>query len=251
MKNLIIIGASGFGREVLMMAIDNPSHQVDWVIKGFLDNRPGILDGFATHAQDVPDAMDYSAEKRLRYRRDYPILGDPLSYTPEPGDVFLCAMGNPADRRKYAEPLMAKGAEFIRLVHPMAAVSTFASIGRGSIIGPYAALSPDSRIGQHVTVSSYTAIAHDVEIADWVEIGAHCLIAGNVHIGTSARVHPGSVITAKSRIGEHAVVAAGSVVFKSVSAHTTVIGNPARRFDWKPETPASHTDASPNESKPA
>ncbi|MGX8881690.1 acetyltransferase [Methylovorus sp. SPW-M1] len=236
MKNLIIIGASGFGREVLMMAIDNPSHQLDWVIKGFLDNRPGILDGFATHAAELPDAMDYTEEKRLRYRRDYPVLGDPLSYVPEADDVFLCAIGNPADRRKYTEPLIEKGAQFIRLVHPLAAVSTFAAIGKGSIIGPYASLSPDSRIGQHVTVSSYTAIAHDTEVADWVEIGAHCLIAGNVSIASGARIHPGSVVTAKSRIGENAVVAAGSVVFKHVSANTTVIGNPAHRFDWKPET---------------
>jgi sugar O-acyltransferase (sialic acid O-acetyltransferase NeuD family) len=236
MKNLIIIGAGGFGREVLMMAVDNPCCNVDWTIKGFLDNRPGILDGFVQDANKVAYAMDYSEEKRARYRRDYPVLGDPLTYVPQEGDVFLCALGDPAERRKYAAALIEKGAEFIRLVHPLAAVSTFASIGLGSIIGAYVSLSPDCRIGQHVTISTYTAVAHDTTIADWVEIGAHCLIAGNVSISAGARIHPGSIITAKSRIGENAVVAAGSVVFKNVNANTTVLGNPARRFDWKPDT---------------
>ncbi|CAN5495113.1 dTDP-4-amino-4,6-dideoxy-D-glucose acetyltransferase VioB [soil metagenome] len=235
MNNLLIIGAGGFGREVLMMAIDNPSFGIDWVIKGFLDSRTNVLDGFVKDSAQLPEAMDYSPEKRARYNRDYPVVGDPLQYVPVPGDVFLCAVGDPAERRKYAQPLIDKGAHFIRLVHPLAAVSTFASIGAGSIISAYASLSPDSRIGRHVSISSYTAVAHDVGIADWVEIGAHCLIAGNVSISSGARIHPGSVLTPKSTIGQRAVVAAGSVVFKSVPADTTVIGNPARKFDWKRE----------------
>lgn len=233
MKQLLIIGAGGFGREVLMLALDNPSHGVDWVVKGYLDSRSHALDAFVKDAAELPDAMDYDAGKRAHYRRDYPIVGDPLSYEPQADDVFLCAVGDPAERRKYAEPLQAKGARFIRLVHPLAAVSVYAAIGEGSIIGPYASLSPDCRIGRHVTVSSYTAIAHDARIDDWVEIGAHCLLAGHVNVETGARIHPGSVLTAKSSVGARSVVAAGSVVFKRVPADTTVIGNPARRFDWK------------------
>ena len=233
MKNLIIIGAGGFGREVLMMAIDNPCNGVDWVVKGFLDNRPNVLDGFAKDANKVAYAMDFSQEQRARYRRDQPILGDPLSYKPEEGDVFLCALGDPAQRRKYVEPLLAKGAEFIRLVHPLSVVSAFASIGPGSIIGAYVSLSPDCHIGQHVTVSYGAVLGHDTTVADWAEIGTHCLVGGNVRVGSSARIYPGAVITPKSNIGEQAVVAAGSVVFKSVRANTTVIGNPAKTFNWK------------------
>ena len=233
MKNLIIIGAGGFGREVLMMAIDSPCNGADWTIKGLLDNRPDILDGFQQDANKVPYAMDYSEEKRARYRRDYPILGDPLTYEPQERDVFLCALGDPAQRRKYVEPLLAKGAAFVRLVHPLAAVSAFASVGLGSVIGAYVSLSPDCHVGQHVTVSFGAVLGHDTTVADWAEIGARCLISGNVKIGSAARIFPGAIITPKAHIGEHAVVAAGSVVFKSVKADTTVLGNPARIFNWK------------------
>ncbi|ADG17115.1 sugar O-acyltransferase, sialic acid O-acetyltransferase NeuD family [Paraburkholderia atlantica] len=235
MKKLLIIGAGGFGREVLTMAVDNPNYNVNWTIKGFLDNRPGVLDGFTRHPGLIRDPMDYDEDKLSRYRRDYPVLGDPLTYVPQEGDVFLCAIGDPAQRRKYTAALIERGVEFVKLVHPLAAVSSFASIGPGSIIGAYASLSPDCRIGQHVTISNYTAVAHDTTIGDWVEIGAHCLIAGNVSVSSGARIHPGSIITAKSRVGEDAVVAAGSVVFKYVKSNTTVLGNPARRFDWKPD----------------
>ncbi len=233
MKNLIIIGAGGFGREVLMMAIDSPCNGADWAIKGFLDNRPNILDGFAQDANSIAYAMDYSDEKRARYRRDYPILGDPLTYEPQEGDVFLCALGDPAQRRKYVEPLLTKGAKFVRLVHPFAAVSAFASVGLGSIIGAYVSLSPDCSIGQHATVSYGAVLGHDTTAADWAEIGAHCLIGGNIKIGTAARIYPGAIIAPKANIGDHAVVAAGSVVFKSVKPNTTVMGNPARIFNWR------------------
>jgi sugar O-acyltransferase (sialic acid O-acetyltransferase NeuD family) len=234
MKNLIIIGAGGFGREVLTMAADNPCRGVDWEIKGFLDNRPGILDGFIQDANKVVQAMDFSEEHRRRYRRDYPVLGDPLTYEPQPDDVFLCALGAPADRIQYARPLLDKGAQFVRLVHPLASVSVFASIGLGSIIGAYVSLSPDCHIGQHVTITYGSVIGHDTHVGDWVEIGMHSLVSGNVHVDTAARIHPGSVISPGVRIGEHAVVAAGSVVFSKVKPHTTVLGNPARHFDWKP-----------------
>ena len=240
MKNLIIIGAGGFGREVLMMAVDSPCNGTDWVIKGFLDNRPNILDGFTQDANKVAYAMDYSEEKRARYRRDYPILGDPLIYEPQEGDVFLCALGDPAQRRKYVEPLLAKGAKFVRLVHPLAAVSAFASVGLGSIIGAYVSLSPDCHIGQHVTVSYGAVLGQDTKVADWADIGTHCLISGNVKIGSAARVYSGAIVTPKAHIGEKAVVSAGSVVFKSVKAQTTVLGNPARRFDWKPDVNNTH-----------
>ena len=233
MKQLLIIGAGGFGREVLMMAIDNPANGLQWQIKGFLDSRKDILKAFVPRAESLPDAMEYTQEKRDRYRRDYPIIGDPITHVPATDEVFLCALGAPADRRKYAEPILAKGGEFIRLVHPLGAISTFASVGRGSIVGPYASLSPDSRVGKFVTISSYTALAHDVVIADWTEIGAHCLIAGGVSIGEGVRVNPGTVLTPGVRIGDGAVVAAGSVVFGDVPPGVTVLGNPARRFNWK------------------
>ena len=235
MKNLVIIGAGGFGREVLVMAIDNPACGLQWNIKGFLDDRPGILDGFSQSIASDVDAVEYEEEKRRRYRRDYPVLGSPMDYVPDGDDVFLCAVGSPADRRRYVEPILLKGGQFTRLIHPLAAASVYASVGIGCIVGPFASLSPDCGLGRFVTVSSYTAIAHDVRIGDWTEIGGHCLIAGRVQIGEAVRVHPGSIVTTDVKVGDEAVIAAGSVVFGNVPERTTVLGNPARRFDWSPK----------------
>jgi sugar O-acyltransferase (sialic acid O-acetyltransferase NeuD family) len=232
-KNLIIIGAGGYGREILMLALDNPACGVEWRVKGFLDNRSGILDGFVTDPNQLPGAVPYSPEMRERYRRNFPVLGDPLTYVPQKDDIFVAGVGEPGPRREYSTPLIRKGAEFIILIHPRASVSVFATMGRGCIVGPFCAISPDAHIGEFVTINSYTGIAHDVHIGDWCEIDGHCLIAGRSKIGAGVRMHAGSIITPDVEIGDNAVIGAGSVVFGRVPAGVTVIGNPARRFDWQ------------------
>ena len=233
MKRLIIIGAGGFGREVLIWALDNPVSTIEWQVAGFLDSRTGILDGFAKAASQVKDHVSHSVPLQDKYHRGFPILGDPLTYSPRPDDVFICALGDPGQRRKYAEPLLSKGGNFITLFHPKAEISVFAAIGRGSIIGPFASISPDARLGEFVVVNSYTGIGHDAAIGNWSTIDGHCLLAGHAHIGEETQVHGGSVITPGARIGNRAKVGAGSVVIGKVPDGITVFGNPARRFDWR------------------
>ena len=233
MKNLLIIGAGGFGREVLNWVLDHSRNNLDWKVGGFLDSRSSALDGFATESQGLPNAVPYLPEVHKHFSRAFGIVGDPMTYIPGPEDVFLCALGDPAERRRYAKPILDKGGYFMVLVHPHALVSTFSTLGRGSIIGPFASVSPDAHIGEFVTVNSYTGIAHDARIGDWCEIDGHCLIAGRAQIGTGARIHGGAVITPDARVGDEAVVGAGSVVFGRVPAGVTVIGNPAKRLNWK------------------
>jgi len=239
MKNLLIVGAGGFGREVLTWVLDHSRNDIDWRFGGFLDNRSNVLEGFASDPAQLPNAVPFTPELQARYRRNLQVLGDPLSYVPDNKDIFICALGDPEQRRKYASPLLEKGAHFIVLVHPLASVSTHVSLGRGSIIGPFASVSPDVRIGEFVTVNSYTAIAHDVTIGEWSEIDGHCLVAGRSHIGTMVRVHGGAIITPDVEIGDGAVVGAGSVVIGKVPAGVTVFGNPARKFEWRETPPAS------------
>jgi sugar O-acyltransferase (sialic acid O-acetyltransferase NeuD family) len=233
MKSLVIIGASGFGREVLTWAMDDPRHDVEFRVKGFLDTRRDLLDRFAKDPHDLPRSVPHAEGLKTQYRRDLKIIGDPLTYQPVSDDIFLCAVGDPAARREYAAPIIDRGGEFAVLFHPRASVSAFLSIGRGSIIGRFVSISPDVTIGEFVTVNSYTALGHDVSVGDWCEIDGHCLIAGRVKIGQRVRVHGGATITPDVTIGDDAIVGAGSVVITHVPAGVTVFGNPAKKFVWK------------------
>jgi len=78
-NRLIIIGAGGFGREVLAWSV---AGQPPWKIKGFLDDNPGALGCKSTGV---------------------PILASIDGYEPVAEDVFLCAIGQPALRRSTFE----------------------------------------------------------------------------------------------------------------------------------------------------
>ena len=85
MKNLIIIGAGGFAREIYWHAPECVGFGSDWTVKGFLDGD-----------------VKLSAEEYQRLPSDVPLLGDIDGYEIEPDDVFTCAIGTPAVRNSSA-----------------------------------------------------------------------------------------------------------------------------------------------------
>lgn len=210
MKRLIIAGAGGFGREVYAWAEAHPDCGRLWEIAGFLDDKPAALDG-----------LDYSLS----------ILGAVADYVPQPNDLFLCAIGSPAIKRRVCEKLLGCGAEFIPLVHPTAVIGFNVEIGLGTIICPHAIVTCDVTIGDFVAINCHTSIGHDVRIADWVTLSGHCDVTGQTELGEMAFLGSGARILPLKKVGARAMVGAGSVVISHVPANAKVFGNPARIFD--------------------
>lgn len=61
MKQLVIIGASAMGRETYHYA-----REVGLEVKGFLDNRTSILDGFVGYPQIISSAEQYTPPPQLK-----------------------------------------------------------------------------------------------------------------------------------------------------------------------------------------
>ena len=210
MKRLIILGAGGFGREVFAWAKAHPDCGRLWELAGFLDDNASALDGF-----------EYAV----------PVLGAVADYIPVEGDLFLCAIGSPAIKRKVCERILAKGAQFINLVHPSAVIGENVSLGRGVIICPQAVVTCDVQIGDFVGINCHSSVGHDVRIADWVTLSGHCDVTGQCELGEMVFLGSGARILPLKKVGARALVGAGSVVISHVAADTKVFGNPARRFD--------------------
>jgi sugar O-acyltransferase (sialic acid O-acetyltransferase NeuD family) len=210
MKNLIIIGAGGFGREVLSyIRDDNPIFQ----FKGFLDDRLDLL-------------KDMLGEDK--------IISSPHKYVPKPDDVFMVAVGDPRAREKYTRVLRDQfHVDFATVVHPQANINRHAKIGRGCIIGPRCGVSVNVGIGNFTCIQEYTVVGHDAQIGNWCQINSHCTLAGDCVIGDFVTIHPNSVITSGSVVEDGVTVAAGSVVYGRIKSGMTVLGNPARIFRFK------------------
>lgn len=210
MKNLIIIGARGWGREVFDIASACISAGADFVIKGFLDSKE--------------DALDY-------YENYPPILNSVEAYEVKEDDVFICALGDVNYKRLYVQKVLEKRGEFISLVHPTAVLGNNAKIGNGCIVGAYANLSSDTQIGDFVTFSIKAGMGHDSIIGDYTHVGGWTNISGFVQIGESVTIHPCCNIIPHRKIGDNSIIGTGSVVLNNVKAGVTVFGNPAKRIE--------------------
>ena len=206
MKHLLIIGAGGFGREIFDMAPLCQGYGKQWELKGFLDDTQDPLGGFEGYA---------------------PVVGKITGYAPLQDDVFICAIGSVPGKRKCVESILARGGQFINLIHKTATLGRNVQLGYGCIIQMEARISSNVTIGDFTTIQDQCMIGHDVSIAPWCHLHPRVFMGGfsklqeEAHIGYGAFVHP------KMAIGARATVAAGAYVFRHVKPGTTVIGNPA------------------------
>ncbi len=213
MKNLVIIGARGWGREVLGIVRLLPEYQCgELKVKGFLDDKADVLEGL---------------------RGDFPpIISSVEDYKPQADDVFICALGDCTYRRKYVEMILAKGGKFISVIHPTASVFPNAQIGQGVIISSMARVSDNVTIGDFTTVHGFVTLGHDATIGAYNSIESYCFFGGYSQTGENTTMHVRSAIIPHKRVGNNCSVGFGSVVMRNFGDNLHLFGNPAKKIEF-------------------
>lgn len=207
MKRLLIVGAGGFGREVLSWASALDHQQNPWKVAGFLDSNPRVLDGFGLETG---------------------IVGDPLSYVPAENDLLVCAIGDPKTKLTLCRRLKERGGQFLTLIHPTAVIGLGCKLGVGCLVCPGAVATTDVTLGDFVALNVHATVGHDAIIGDGCTLNAHCDVTGGARLGEGVFLGSHAAILPGATVGDYAVVGAGSVVLRSVRSRTTVVGVPAR-----------------------
>lgn len=205
-KKVYILGAGGFGREVLELYSE--SGRIDDV-DGFLEentNREGeIVNGKPIYDITYLDKFSSSNNK--------PSLIGGIGST---------------RRKRLIEELKAKGYTFDSIIHPSANVSRWVEIGEGVVITAGAIITCQVNIGSHVQVNLGTHIGHDVTIGDYTTLSPGAEISGNVTIGKEVFIGTNATVIEKVSIGDGAVIAAGAVVTKDIPPMALAAGIPAK-----------------------
>lgn len=207
MKDIIIVGAGGFGREAVDLIRDINKVEETWSIKGFIDDNLHALD---------------------HVRCKYSIIGTIKDWQPKGEEYYVIGIASPKTKEIVTNMLIERGAKFATLIHPFASISEEAEIGEGSVITG-GSVGCCAKIGKFVNIAG-SMIGQDSEIGDYSTTTGFTNIV-SAYLGKRVMVGSHAVVLNRIKIGDDAVVGTGSIVFRNVKAGTKVIGYPAKRFE--------------------
>lgn len=208
MKNIAIIGAGGFGREVKTILDSINAIQPTFNFVGYYD------DGF-TKGEII---------------NNFPVLGgiDDINNLVEPFSIVI-AIGDPQTKSKIYNAINTTQADFPNIIHPNVLISDdFVSLGIGNIIGAGCILTCNIVIKDFVILNLMCTVGHDTIISSFSSFMPSVNISGEVFIQEKVYVGTGAKIINQLEIGENTIVGAGAVVSKSLPANCTAVGIPAK-----------------------
>jgi sugar O-acyltransferase (sialic acid O-acetyltransferase NeuD family) len=208
LPKLVIIGAGGFGREMVAWARQSVQFEREWTIKGLIDDNLEALAGKNTPV---------------------PLLATIRDYAPASEDVFICAMGVPEIKRRCCELIAGRGGRFTKLIHRTAVLGDNVELADGVVLCPYTIVSANNRLGRGVAVNLHSSIDHDASVDDWSQVNCHCDLTAAVRVGREVFIGSSVSIIPNVTIGDRAYLGAGSVVLRDVPEGAKVFGVPARR----------------------
>jgi len=209
MKNFYIVGAGGFGREVYSWLLEEGELLEEHKFSGFLDDNPAALDAYGLEAEVVGSISNFSDFENA---------------------VFICGIGAVEPKKRLCAPMLAKGAQFLQLIHPSVIMGNNVRLGLGVVLCPRVTLTCDIEVGEMAMINCHSSAGHDAKIGAWATVSAHCDLTGSTEVGEGAFLGSGVSIIPTKKIGKGVTVGAGSVVIRNIPDGARVFGNPAREF---------------------
>lgn len=207
-KKLIILGASGHGKDVFCIA-----EACGRDVVGFLDDADGI----------------HSFMGR-------PVLGKVDDWKKFDDVKFIVGVGDPRVRAAIVNSLNSSGSPmWDTLIHPSFERFNSGEVGDGTVIMPGSVFAADVTVGRHCVISLSVTLGHDDVLDDFCTLAPKATVSGSVscgkgvEIGTLAAVRQGLTLAAGSLLGM------GGILTKDTKPNTVYIGNPAKPFKSLPE----------------
>lgn len=209
MKDLLIIGAGGFGREVAWLTDRINAKEKTWNILGFIDDNPEMT------------GVELNG---------YKVLGTTDDICNYPDAYLVCAVGSARVRKIIVEKVKAKNpdSKFAVLIDPSVEKSDFVEIGEGTIICAHTILTVNIKIGRNVIMNLNCTVGHDAVIGDYVTMYPDANVSGITTVGDCTELGTGMQVIQGVKIGSGSIIGAGAVVIRDIPDKCTAVGNPAK-----------------------
>ena len=207
MKNIIIIGAGGVGREVSLIIEKINKLKATWNLIGFIDDNINSWN---------------------RIINGYQIIGGMDLLETLPLDTYVViAIANYNVKKKIVNKINNKF-KFATIIDPKVYIHDYMTIGEGTIIYEGAIITANIQVGNHVIISPKCGIGHDSIIKDYVSLLWNVNVSGNDVIEEGVMMGSGSTIIQGKKIGKGSIIGAGAVVIDDMDSFTTAVGVPAK-----------------------
>ena len=207
MKNIVIVGAGGVGRETSLIIQQINELKSTWNLIGFIDDDVNswgnVING-------------------------YPVIGGMDSLEKLSLDTYVVvAIANYKVKKRIVNKINNRF-KFATIVHPRVWLHDYMTLGEGTIIYEGAILTTNIKVGNHVIISPKCGIGHDSIIKDYVSLLWNVNVSGNDIIEEGVMMGSASTVIQGKRIGKGSTVGAGAVVIDNIDSYSTVVGVPAK-----------------------
>jgi sugar O-acyltransferase (sialic acid O-acetyltransferase NeuD family) len=205
-RELVIVGAGGLGREIAAVLKSDLTHDFDLV--GFVDDH--LSTGEMVNGVKVVGDLEWLA----RQKKHNVVIG----------------VGIPAVRRKMFNRLSKSGQlHFPNIIHSNARLHEreHIDIGIGNIISDACILTTNIKIGDFNLINLNCTIGHDVQIGSFCSIMPGVNISGGARLLNEVYIGTGAKLIKATTLGNQSTIGAGAVVNTNVPERKTFVGIPA------------------------
>ena len=208
MKDLVIVGTGGVGKETALIVEDINEISQEWNLLGFIDDNKELI------GKEI---------------NGYKVLGDREFLNNFDKEVHVViAIADHHIKEELVKYLTNKNIQYATLIHPSVKINRTISIGKGCIIYQNVIMTVNINIGNHVIISPKCGIGHDSLIEDYVTVLWNVNISGAERIRQGATLGSGCTIIQGLEIGRGSFVGAGAVVIRDIDESKTAVGVPTR-----------------------
>lgn len=211
MKDIVIYGAGGFGREIacLLNAINEVSPT--WNLIGFIDD--GIEKGIRNNYGEILGGIEFLQNYRSQ-----------LS--------VAIAIANPTIVHKLFTNISNPLIDFPNLIAPNVILfdKNTVKMGQGNIIFFGCRLSCDVSIGNFNLFNGAVSLGHDVSLGSFNILSPSTRISGDCTVGDKNFFGVQAIVLQGKKIGNNTRIGTNSVVMRDTKDGFLYFGNPAKKM---------------------
>lgn len=208
LRDIVIFGCGGFGREILQIVLDQNAASPTWRVRGFLVS---------------PDLQVADSVQGFPVYNDVRQIGSPEALE------FAVGVGNPEARLKVVGNLRSESvASFPVLVHPRAWIGAHVKLEDGVVVCAGALLTTDIKVREHSHINIGATVGHDSVIGSFSTLSPGVHVSGRVTLGDLVEIGTGACINPGLTIGSRAVIGSAAAVVRDIAEGCTAVGVPAR-----------------------